>query len=299
MTVILCYSSPLERRVALNADFTIMQSLQSILVRARRKSPTVVIHYHIFKNAGSSIDRLLHESFGPCWTSFEGSHPTDIQSADALRKFLAERPGLCAVSSHLARPPLPSDNCVPIILLRDPIDRARSVFHFIRRDPTQPHHHATTNGFPAFVSWALDNPRASVPIFDYQVYHLSDASFRPDNPELASTAQDLAQARALIASLPAFGLVRRFAESCALLATHYTPLLPALRLYDVRENTSPETARTEAQSLAAARDELGTDLFARLCNANQRDAGLYDFAGNQFARLTDGIHAMEPVRLMS
>ena len=34
----------------------------------RRKEPlhlrTIIVHYHIFKNAGSSVDRLLNMAFG-------------------------------------------------------------------------------------------------------------------------------------------------------------------------------------------------------------------------------------------
>ncbi len=33
--------------------------------------PTLV-HYHIFKNAGTSVDRLLAESIGEAWAGYEG-----------------------------------------------------------------------------------------------------------------------------------------------------------------------------------------------------------------------------------
>jgi hypothetical protein len=257
------------------------------VLRIRNSSHTVLIHYHVFKNAGSSVDRLLRECLGSRWTTFEGADATDVQSAGNLGDFLARRPALLAVSSHLARPPLPSPRCVPIVLLRHPIDRARSVYQFVRRDSSQPHHDAAIGSFADFVTWVLDNPRAGVPIANYQVFHLSDASFRADNACLASTPQDLAQVQAMIASWPAFGIVREFAASCRLFQVRYAPLCPDLRLRDVRENSSPDWAPSEAEALDAARDELGEAVFARLQNANALDLALYAFARRRFGAMLE------------
>jgi len=47
----------------------------------------VLVHYHIFKNAGSSIDACLRRSLGKRWGCFEGGHAHDIQSAGLLGAF--------------------------------------------------------------------------------------------------------------------------------------------------------------------------------------------------------------------
>ncbi len=86
-------------------------------------------------------------------------------------------------------------------MLRHPVDRARSVYHFTRRDPVQPDHDAAAAGdFAHYVERVAGNPGQGIAIRNYQVYHLSDASFRSDDPQLSVGADDLAQAQALIAS---------------------------------------------------------------------------------------------------
>ena len=52
----------------------------------------VVIHYHIFKNAGSSIDKILLDNYGSAWAPFEGSAPTSLLSVRDLAEFVFSRP---------------------------------------------------------------------------------------------------------------------------------------------------------------------------------------------------------------
>lgn len=75
----------------------------------------VLIHYHIFKNAGSSVDASLRHSFGDHWGTFEGPHAHAIQSSEQLSAFIAANKHLVAISSHLARPPLPHSHCLPVV----------------------------------------------------------------------------------------------------------------------------------------------------------------------------------------
>jgi hypothetical protein len=160
----------------------------------------VLIHFHIYKNAGSSIDRLLAESFRDAWTTYEDS-AQDIIDCRQLRVFLTARPDLRAVSSHRFRAPLPYRTARPIVMLRHPVDRARSIYQFARRDPTQ-HDHAVARcrSFADYVEHYLPRKDAGVVIRDYQVVHLSDASMRcRHNTQLArATPGDLAQAKALL-----------------------------------------------------------------------------------------------------
>lgn len=66
---------------------------------------SVLIHYHIFKNAGTSVDECLRESFRELWGIYEGPHAHAIQSSVQLGAHLAANPHLAAVSSHLSRRP--------------------------------------------------------------------------------------------------------------------------------------------------------------------------------------------------
>ena len=96
----------------------------------------MIIHYHIFKNAGTSIDYALKRVFGDAWGVFESDNAHTILTAEDLRKYLVDHIELKAVSSHVLRPPLTNDHSLPILFLRHPILRAKSVYEFCKKDNT-------------------------------------------------------------------------------------------------------------------------------------------------------------------
>jgi hypothetical protein len=201
-----------------------------------------------------------------------------------LREFLRTRPAILAVSSHRPLRLMQMADSSRIVMLRHPIDRARSVFQFLRRDTSQEDHGVACGSFADYVAWALDTPGKGVAIRNFQVFHLSDAPLRRENVQMESTREDLAQAQAALECLPAFGMVRHFAASCRMFQSSYGHVFPELRLSDLRENVSPDTAPTELDSIAAARKELGERAFGLLCDANELDLGLYAFGRKLFER---------------
>ena len=242
-----------------------------------------LVHYHIYKNAGSSIDRLLQYSFGETWATFEGTHAADVQSSGALTLFLDEHKNVRAVSSHLARPPLPFSHDKGIVMLRHPIDRALSVYSQVQRDPTQPDHQiASTHNLAGYVRWALDNQEGFV-IKNYQVIHLSEASFRyVDIYHAVATNTDLQQATEVLSSLGVFGLVRRFAHSCELFMRHYRDTFPELQMFEIRENATQAAGTSESDAIERVHAELGHSLYQRLVDANDLDIQLYIEAAKMF-----------------
>ena len=252
----------------------------------------VIVHYHIYKNAGSSIDQLLQESFRGAWAAFEGQSATDVLNCDQLTCFLDSNPQVRAVSSHQARPPLPLPHDGAIIMLRHPIDRVKSVWAFACMDASQPDHGvARSGGLRGYVRWALDNP-AGVVIRNYQVVHLSEASLRPRHIfDAIGTAEDLRQVLVLLRSLGTFGLVRRFEDSCRVFQAHYTRSFPALRLHPVHENATDKSGTPEQAAIGHVRDELGPALYAQLLAANELDLALYDDAMVMFEEALDELTA--------
>jgi hypothetical protein len=247
-------------------------------------SRPVLVHYHIFKNAGTSVDVALQRSFGSRWTTFEGRHAVDVQTPEQLGRFLGERPEVCAVSSHLARPPLPFPECRAIVFLRHPLLRVRSVQEFTRRNPDHPGCPVSQRGtLASYVKWALD----AVPgegggvIRDYQVRHLSDASWRVQE---RAVIQDLHAAKSLIESWGIVGIVEDYKMSARRFQAMYAAEFPDLDFVHVRANrTSAEIPDIEGQT-QALREELGPELFERLVKANQLDLELYNWAVARFPR---------------
>ena len=87
---------------------------------------------------------------------------------------------------------------------------------------------------------------------------------------------------------PAFGLVSEFEASCRELEANYRPLFPSLSFSPVMLNASPHEAGTEANAIERTRADLGDKLFRRLCEANELDLALYEFARSVFAARVRG-----------
>src|SRR5579884_1946584 len=141
----------------------------------------VLVHYHIFKNAGSSLDRILRDSLGNAWVEWDPVEPTGAVPPEKLAEFIGGHPQFAAVSSHLARPPLPSVAGVvlhTLIFLRHPILRAASVYKYERtaETGTESARIAASRTFAQYVRWQLDS--GSRTIRDFQTIYLSGARFR-------------------------------------------------------------------------------------------------------------------------
>ena len=231
------------------------------------------VHYHIFKNAGSSVTRALQEVFGDAWSSWEGLSPADAKPAAWVSEFLDSRPDVKAFCTHHGRPPLPAD-CVPIAFLRNPIERSHSVYRFLRLTNNPDHPHITNQSFAEWIDWALETPYGVV-IRDYQTLHLSKASFGPGGVlQARATAADLDEARTLIAEWPAIGIVADFEASIANFNERYREWLPA-PLPSYRENVTRSDSSSEEERIEEVRRQLGSHLFERLVEANRFDLLLY------------------------
>lgn len=247
---------------------------------------TILVHYHIFKNAGSSVDASLKASFGSAWAEFEGSHAHDIQSSTQLSHFLDANRHLVAVSSHLARPPLPWAGCLPVVFLRHPLLRAHSVYEFTRKDSSQPYSDiARSAGFADYVRWALRNERGSVVIRNYQVIHLSEASWRSENIlDAQAGPHDLEQACNLLTAWGIVGIVESYALSANVFQKTYGPLLPGLEFGYLHENATKLVQGTVEDQTDRIRLSIGNSLYDEFMAINALDLDLYKHARQVLSR---------------
>jgi hypothetical protein len=201
-----------------------------------------------------------------------------------IAAFAETNPGVCAISSHKARPFPALSRFFPILFLRHPIDRARSIYHFTKRDTVQfDHVLARDNSFADYVNWWLDRPSSA--LRNYQVIHLSQASLRvADASEAVASLKDLREVQNFLSSLRFFGVVRRYQDSCVGFHACYGRMFPGLKMRFVRENASTDELPSETAALNMARDELGEATYARLVEANRLDLALYEQALHMFDR---------------
>jgi hypothetical protein len=242
----------------------------------------VVAHYHIFKNAGSSIDALLRASFGAAWVQWDPGEAAGAIPADRLTEFLLQHPGVAAISSHLVRPPFhdaPDLRIHPVFLLRHPLLRCASIYKYERKlnGQTEAERVAASSTFAHYIQWRLRNEAAV--IRNFQTVYLSGERFL-HAPGVRILASDAAFERALtlLHNAPIFGIVERFPESARMFEEFLRPFFPQIRFTDIRVNTT-ETSLTTLEEI---RDALGADLYAELEANNEYDLALYSRAQSIF-----------------
>ena len=257
----------------------------------------VILHYHLFKNAGSSVDHVLATNFGGRWNTVEGEHPWSVLGADTLAEFIRRRPRLLAVSSHTARlplPQLPKTVFYPIFFLRHPIDRVSSIYHF-EREQTERNFSATTareNDFAGYVQRMLDNPdNEGIVLRNFQTACLSNAAANlADLRQVKLGSSSLTEARAFLANLPVFGLVERFDQSIHRLGNWLQAPFPGINLFPAHINVKQQREPLLDTRIADMERELGTSLFQKLLDANEYDQQLYHYACQIFDQRTTFDH---------
>jgi hypothetical protein len=234
----------------------------------------VLVHYHLFKNAGTTLDHILKRNFGERWGSVEAAQGDGKLEPEELAAFIAARPELCSVSSHTALLPVPLAEAwrvMPLVILRNPVDRIRSAYEFERKQnaDTAGSQVARAKSFGDYIAHFLDLP--------------SDRRFR--NFQTARLARAVApgtdltefcRAQTALEALSWVGIVEDLAHSLELLERRVRAAFPDFRRHDLRVNTTTAAESTLADRLAQIRSDLGRDEYRRLCNANMNDWALWE-----------------------
>ncbi len=245
----------------------------------------VLVHYHIFKNAGSTVDSLLQNTFGQAWRAFEGSNAASRIKPEELVDFLVGHPQVKAVSSHHLMFPVPESalvDVIPIVFLRHPLDRVRSVYEFERKQG-QMHgpvslgaEHAARLSLGDYLRWRFGSALNGV-VHNCQTAFLLGSrkySRRPIGPV------EYDQAWQALSGLRFYGLVEDFDAS----VTRLGKLLDDSAIALAREyrvvNANPHRADDLDGRLAGLRKDLGEALWAELLERNAWDLRLYESAVN-------------------
>lgn len=264
--------------------------------RTRPARRDVLVHFHIFKNGGTSIDERLRQYFGPAWAWLLPPDAGACLSDEPLVRMLASRPDISAVSSHQLRFPLRGSEDIrlhPLVMLRHPIDRVRSLYDYERaagRQQTSPLLHtvqAGMLGFAEWVEWCLSDPGLAAPISNLQT---RACSFRhngqgPNDWLVPPDLTNLEEALAVISELPVIGVAEEFPLAAARLTARFGRLFPDLTFASAKLSDGDQVLdRTSVTDrLAAVRRELGDARYLRLLRANELDLELYAQARRQLA----------------
>lgn len=244
----------------------------------------VIIHNHLFKNAGTTFDWSLERNFGDAFLD----HRDDMemqQGATYLGPFLLHHPELKALSSHHLKFPLPVLDDVrlfPVVLLRHPIDRVGSVYAFEHKQASDSlgARMAKKMTFNEYVQWRMQ-PDAPITIRNFQTSRCLDV---PDNIKTFITRRlvetDYLAAKNQIESMGLLGVVDMYDESMVLFEEYLKPYFSTIDLSYVRQNISGGRKRSLVDRVRSVFNELDFDVINSMLQHNHFDLTLYLEARN-------------------
>jgi len=246
-------------------------------------SRKIILHYHLFKNAGTSVDHSLKANFRGHWHAQEGK-ASGWHSAEVTDYLLAHTE-IKVLSSHTAMMPVPvidGVNIYPVIFIRHPIDRVRSIYDFERKqtDVTEGSKMAKITDLCGFVEWRLQR-KGDRSIRNFQTHRFAAAIAES---QTASKLSEEARALLAIDALPFVGIVEQYDRSLARLQDWLLPVFEGIELQPTKANVTQRSDQSLDERLAALRAELGPTLYKALIDANQSDLNLYSAVVAQAAR---------------
>lgn len=239
----------------------------------------VVLHYHLFKNGGSTLESVLRRNFGAACVDVHGHRDDDAVFADDILGVLRERGDIRAICSHHLRYPRPIARgfvFFDVCFLRHPLARTRSLYHYGRR--LDPAHWlgtlARAGDEAAFVAHLVE--RMPHMLCDVQVHFIANACAftRP------AGTRDLEIALATVEAMALPGVVELFDESLVTAEYFLHPAFPDLQLDYVAQNVSSPAGHDPAATIDslfdACRVAWSTDTFDQVLALNAGDLSLYD-----------------------
>lgn len=253
---------------------------------------TVICHYHIYKNSGTSFDDALTRSFGEGHLCFDGPFPYFAIDRIQLDRIICRNPGRRAFSSHQIRLPAPASldyRVLAATFLRDPFLRVASIWRFKRAhaDGTRTSELARQMDFSDWLEHALGDAQELTHVSNAQTRILGeDGTGRVLMRRAAGRMEyDLQQARANLRNVALLGRTDHYADDLARIARRlraegmdFSPPPPR------RLNATDHATGTVEERVTALLADLPGPLAERFVAANDQDLALYDHA----TRLIEG-----------
>jgi len=256
------------------------------------KNP-VCLHFHIFKNAGTTIDSILEKNFSNQAVRIDIEKPAEILSMDIVLSYLKKNPRVKAFSSHQIRFPIQKNldpYLIPILFIRHPIDRIFSIYSFNKRrmdDRTTAIHEAKIKTLEEYIEWSLKRKKNAV-VRNFQVMFLS----KNDNKSECNK-KDLELATTRLRNCSVLGIVNRLDESLVVAEENLKKYFPKIDLSYVPKNVSEARRGTLQQKLDKERTEIKEKLWKELISKNELDLQLFSLANDELDRRINATDSFE------
>lgn len=259
---------------------------QGIIKRfSKMEKRFVIIHNHIFKNAGTTIDWALHRNFGNGFVDHRDDKNMQ-RGSEYLGPYLLDNPNIRALSTHHLRHPLPlleKAEFMTIMMFRHPIERVTSVYNFERKQTqadTLGARFARDHNLREYVLWRM---RSDVPptIRNFHIFRTL--------PGTVNWQQDIGdaefmRAKTYVDSLNMIGFVECFDESMILFEKSLATVFPGIDLSYKTQNIGQKAIEPRELRIERLHEEIGDSAFEYLAQKNRYDIGLYDYAKSLFDR---------------
>ena len=258
---------------------------------------TIILHNHLFKNAGSTFDWSLKRNFGEDFVD-QRDNEKMIQGARYLGPFVYDNASLKALSSHHLKFPLPDIppmNFLPVILLRHPVDRIGSVYSFEKKQiaDTPGAIHSKNKSFKEYVKWRM-SPDVPITIRNFQTNRCLDV---PANIKgfigRPLTEADYIQAADRLAGISLIGLVDMYDESMVVFEETLRPNFPEIDLSYVVQNRLRGNSQSMEDRVVSIYSELGLEVSDMVLLENHWDLKLYYHARSLLIERTVDIDKFE------
>lgn len=253
----------------------------------------VLLHYHIFKNAGTTIEEILANTFFDRFARFDKpEHEALIDNCEVI-DFLKQNPSLQALSSHQIRYPLPTAPGIlfyDVCFLRDPLDRIRSTYDYFRLKPV-PGNEASDLATSLSLGEFLERLVEQHPwrLNDAQVNILAGRGL-DDDP---ASAADLERAVAVMLATPFLGVVELFNESLMAGRHFLRPVFPRFDFEQPAANVSAGMRDTLSARIAQMRAQCPEAVWREVLRLNALDRELVERARQEVLRRYAAVRAGE------
>jgi len=253
----------------------------------------ICLHFHIFKNAGTTIDWILEKNFGKQFATLDQKKPGEILSWEEVLTHIDGQKDVKAFSSHQIRFPLPQSddyNFLQMIFIREPIDRAFSIYNFNKRRKDGDAIgviKAKELSLADYIRWNLENKK-HMTMKNFQVLYLSH---RDNTSEVNQNDFDTALSN--FKKSPVIGLVDRLDESLVVSEEELRKNFDDIDLSYVKQNVSPDREADLSKRLEKKAAEIGDKLMNELTAHNSFDSKLYSSAKDELELRINKINDFE------
>ena len=264
------------------------------------KKRNVLLHYHIFKNAGTTFERVLDENYGDRHMTFDGPFSFSLINQDQAAAVIEHHASHIAFSSHQIHLPVPSSlsfRAIPVVFVRHPLLRIRSVYLFSQRDQVQSSSDTTCEPLAGFEAWfasMLAGDKNRLHLSNMQTGALSRTHGSPParRGENGRVCFDLQAAINNLLLVPCLGRTEHFDADVASFTKTLSRLDIAFsyRPGEAENVSSADHKEPIERQLATFRDRVKPETWEQLNWMNHQDLALYDIVQEMMEqRLTEGV----------